>query len=80
MKGGCSSGFGYIFRIPSPRHASIVLCAKTMASRKFFTSVVLFILMLIFASKAESSGVTETSKLGVTSKSALILGFYILFV
>ena len=43
--------------------------------KKFITSVVLFILMLLFASKAESRGVTETSKLGVTSKSAPILGF-----
>ena len=52
-----------------------------MASKKFITSVVLFILMLLFAaSKAEFRGVAETSKLGRTSKSALIVGFHILLI
>ncbi|KAL4594521.1 hypothetical protein ACB092_12G025700 [Castanea dentata] len=37
-----------------------------MAFKKFI-SVVLFILMLLSASKAEIRGVTETSKLGVTN-------------
>ena len=67
--------FGYIY---SPRH--MLLCATTMAFKKFI-SVVLFILMLLSASKAEIRGVTETSKLGVTSNfDVLTLGFYILFV
>ena len=54
----------------------MLLCATTMA-----ISVVLFILMLLSASKAEIRGVTETSKLGATSNfDVLTLGFYILFV
>ena len=38
---------------------------KTMASKKFITLVVLFILTLLFASsKGEFTGVAEASKLG----------------
>ena len=58
----------------------MLLCATTMAFKNFI-SVVLFILMLLSASKAEIRGLTETSKLGVTSNfDVLTLGFYILFV
>ncbi|KAK9994978.1 hypothetical protein SO802_024681 [Lithocarpus litseifolius] len=40
-----------------------------MASKKFITLVVLFILMLLFASsKVESTGVAEASKLGSKSR------------
>ncbi|KAL4594518.1 hypothetical protein ACB092_12G025500 [Castanea dentata] len=45
----------------------MLLCAKTMAFKKFI-SMVLFILILLFASKVEGSGRTETSQLGVISR------------
>ena len=40
----------------------MLLCAKTMAFKKFI-SMVLFILILLFASKVEGSGGTKTSQL-----------------
>ncbi len=57
-------------------------CNKTiaMASKNFITWVVLFILTFLFASKAASREVPGTSRRGMSSKSALILGFYFQFV
>ena len=47
-----------------------------MASKKFSTWVVLFILMFLFASKVASRKAFGTSELVDASKSALILGLY----
>nr|POF12304.1 hypothetical protein CFP56_71858 [Quercus suber] len=47
-----------------------------MASKKFITLVVLFILMLLFASsKVESTGVAEASKLGSKSRKLVSDGY-----
>ena len=54
-------------------------CIKTMASKKFITWGLLFILMFLLASQAASRKVLETSELGNSSNSVLILGFYFQF-
>ena len=65
--------------IPCPSHGLMGPCTKTMASKKFSTWVVLFILILS-ASKVAFMKVLGTSELGDSSKSAIILGFYFQFV